>query len=240
MEQHAANALDASQNASQESYPPNGGLLIADYPGDATIQAMLDASSTGLCCRVFAQEERCIVLGRGCHVESDLRLDAIAEDQIKLYRRQGGGGTVVLSEGMLILAIAAKLRDPFGNKRYFSLIQQPIQEALNALSLDEIHQRGISDIAHQGRKLLGSSLRRQRELLVYQAVLLVDAPRHLFARYLKHPPREPDYRQGREHLDFTVNLTELGLTLPPDALRLHLQTYLEERLPLLLADDLLF
>ncbi len=30
-------------------------------------------------------------------------------------------------------------------------------------------------------------------------------------RYLKHPPREPEYRLKRPHRDFVIGLKELGL-----------------------------
>jgi lipoate-protein ligase A len=139
---------------------------------------------------------------------------------------------------MLIVAVAAYLVDPFGNKRYFHLIQTPIQEALTSDGIEDVEQRGLSDLAIHGRKILGSSLRRQRQLLVYQAVLLVDAARDLFARYLQHPPREPDYRAGREHRDFTTNLRERGLQVSLQTLQERLQTHLDQRLPVLLEADL--
>jgi len=39
--------------------------------------------------------------------------------------------------------------------------------------------------------------------------LLLDADLMLMDRYLKHPPREPAYRQGRSHLDFVMNMRQI-------------------------------
>ncbi|MCK6511641.1 hypothetical protein L6R29_16930 [Myxococcota bacterium] len=217
----------------------DAGLLIPDYSGDQQIVDQLEHSGDAWCCKVFAQEQLCIVLGKGCDAKRDLHLDVVQREQIPLYRRQGGGGTVVLAPGMLIVAVAAYLSDPFGNKRYFHLIQTPLQEALASDGIGDVVQRGMSDLAIDGRKILGSSLRRQRHLLVYQAVLLVDAARDLFGRYLQHPPREPDYREGREHRDFTTNLRDRGLRCDLLALQTRLQSHLSLRLPVLLAADLL-
>jgi lipoate-protein ligase A len=35
---------------------------------------------------------------------------------------------------------------------------------------------------------------------------LINADLSLIDRYLKHPPREPDYRRGRSHLDFVMSV----------------------------------
>jgi len=43
-------------------------------------------------------------------------------------------------------------------------------------------------------------------LLYYSASLLVNAQLSLVERYLRHPPREPKYRDGRSHLEFVANL----------------------------------
>ncbi|MCB9637668.1 MAG: hypothetical protein H6728_17595 [Myxococcales bacterium] len=216
----------------------DAGLNIPDYPGDDAITEALGKAGTSLLCRVFAQEELCIVLGRGCDARRDLRLDVLEKEPIPVFRRQGGGGTVVLGPGMLIVAVAAHLRDPFGNKRYFQLIQTPLQEALSEDGVLGVEQRGISDLAVEGRKILGSSLRRQGTLLVYQAVLLVDTARDIFSYYLQHPPREPDYREGRDHRDFTTTLVERGLVRSVEELQQDLQTHLTLRLPQLLSEDL--
>lgn len=211
------------------------------YPGDAwMVEGLPQAPELPLLARVWPQPETCIVLGRGCRAETDICLEQAEADKIPIYRREGGGGTVVLSEGMLIIAVVARVRDPFANRRYFGEIQAPICEALAEVGLPSVTQRGLSDLAVGDRKILGSSLRRQQALLLYQAVLLVDADRSLFEMYLRHPPREPDYRQGREHRAFTVTLREIGLSLPLRDLQASLQRHLDAELPKRLHPDFLW
>jgi lipoate-protein ligase A len=44
----------------------------------------------------------------------------------------------------------------------------------------------------------------------YQASLLVDADLDVIDSYLKHPPKEPEYRDGRDHLAFCTTLHQQG------------------------------
>ena len=44
---------------------------------------------------------------------------------------------------------------------------------------------------------------------MYQASILVDLDEDKILRYLKHPSKEPDYRQGRSHKDFLISLAKL-------------------------------
>lgn len=212
---------------------------IAPYPGDAYILHALEQSGASLHCDVWEEAQCCVVLGKGCQLERDVHLAAVDATSMPIYRREGGGGTVVLSPGMLVVAVAAHVREPYGNSRFFALIQQPIIETLNTHGITPVQQRGLSDLAWHHRKILGSSLRRQRSLLLYQGVLLVDVDRSVLAQYLQHPPKEPDYRQGRSHEQFTVSLREIGLQTPLLTLQQDLQHTLSTRLPELLAADLL-
>jgi len=95
-----------------------------------------------------------------------------------------------------------------------------------------LSQRGISDLTVDGRKVGGSSLYvpRRPSVFFYQASLLVDCDLGLMARYLRHPPREPAYRQGRVHQEFCTTLRAEGCVLEAPALA----ALLTERLPRLL------
>jgi lipoate-protein ligase A len=56
------------------------------------------------------------------------------------------------------------------------------------------------------RKLSGNSLRVRRDWILYHGTLLYDFPLDTLSRYLRPPPREPDYRQHREHAAFVTNV----------------------------------
>lgn len=211
---------------------------ILPYSEDATMERALREQGDSFLCRVWEQPEFCIVMGKSGQLPKEIHIPNVVEDNVSVYRREGGGGTVVLAPGMLIISVAAHMRDPFSNMRYFKLIQQPIAECLQERGVANVSQRGISDLAVDGRKILGSSMRRRGTFLLYQAVLLVRAERELFATYLPHPPKEPDYREGRGHGDFTVSLEELGLQDTPTELAEHLQASIPSRMAGLLEDDL--
>jgi lipoate-protein ligase A len=66
---------------------------------------------------------------------------------------------------------------------------------------------GISDLAIAGRKCAGNAQQRKRTHLLHHGTLLCSFDLNLMARYVAHPPREPDYRKQRSHLDFVTNLS---------------------------------
>ena len=77
-------------------------------------------------------------------------------------------------------------------------------------------QRGVSDLVigaagARDRKIGGACIYRTRGLLYYSTTLLVGPDLDLVERYLPHPPREPEYREGRGHREFMGSLREMGL-----------------------------
>jgi lipoate-protein ligase A len=72
--------------------------------------------------------------------------------------------------------------------------------------LPAVHAAGTSDLAVLDRKFSGNSMRVKRHSLLYHGTLLYDFPLDLVDRYLKAPPRQPQYRAGRSHDQFVANL----------------------------------
>jgi lipoate-protein ligase A len=68
-------------------------------------------------------------------------------------------------------------------------------------------------VAIGDKKILGSSIYRRRKILFYHAVLNVSEPIETIERYIKHPTREPDYRNGRKHHEFVTSLHAEGYKL---------------------------
>lgn len=157
-----------------------------------------------------------VVLGSSNKAEDELYEHHCHADAVPILKRSGGGGAVVLHPGCVIVSVGAWVEDYFKNPYFFSLLNGALCDLLAEKwpTLRAVAERGISDLAIGDRKVAGTSLFRSRHYLLFQASLLVEAKTPVLHRYLKHPTREPDYRQGRSHADFVVGLSEFeqGLT----------------------------
>lgn len=151
-----------------------------------------------------------VVMGASGKADREVHIDALEADGVPLLKRRGGGGTVLLGPNTLVICVRAWVPHLFRNLGYFAAINRALIDALTELIPCEFAQRGISDIAVDQRKVVGSSIFRRKHLLVYQASLLVDLDIARIDRYLKHPPKEPDYRLGRSHVEFVTSLRALG------------------------------
>jgi len=160
--------------------------------------------------RIYEPDSLCAVLGAAGKPEQDLLLDALERDGVPWMRRRGGGGTVVLGPGQVVLAAVTEVDSPFRNKEYAGQINSWIVEALRRLSVTGAQPAGISDLAIREKKIVGTSIYRTRLVLFYQASILVSADISLFTRYLAMPARVPDYRRGRTHEDFCTTLAREG------------------------------
>ncbi|NOY08978.1 MAG: hypothetical protein GXP33_09065 [Spirochaetes bacterium] len=160
--------------------------------------------------RVYEPSGVHIVLGAGGKAERELYLDRAETDGIPVLRRKGGGGTVVLSPGQIVVALAKRVSTRFKNVKFMREINRWIMDALTSAGIGSIEHAGISDLAVGRKKILGSSLYRRKYVLFYQGSLLVNNDKNLFDRYLRFPDRVPDYRSGRGHSEFCTTLSEEG------------------------------
>jgi len=157
-----------------------------------------------------------IVHGPSFIINNEVFIDRCVADGVLITERRGGGGTVVLSPGVLVIIVVGEKKD---NREWaqgiFRRVNGAIITALIKAGVENAVEAGISDIAVDGRKILGSSIYMGSKppLFYYQASLMVSNDLGLMDKYLRHPPREPDYREGREHGRFCTTLQECGLTV---------------------------
>jgi lipoate---protein ligase len=171
-----------------------------------------------------------VVLGRGNSREREVRERACEEDAVPVLRRLGGGGAVVLAPGCLVVSVAKVVEREF-DASYLLKAAALLGSCLEAVTGLAPVLRGTGDLCLGDRKVLGSSLYRRRRLLFYQASLLVCADLSLFDRYLKHPSREPEYRRGRSHGDFVMNLRDAQPGVTCRRLSERLEEELFRRIP---------
>lgn len=155
---------------------------------------------------LYRPAEVMVVLGRGSRAEIEVDLERCERDGVAVRRRRGGGCAVVLDPGNLIVSCTLPVHGIGDNTRHIRALSSWLIAGLEQLGVRELARAGVSDLVQAGRKISGSCIYRPRGLLYYSASILVDADLGLLERYLKHPPREPDYRRGRGHRDFVGNM----------------------------------
>lgn len=158
--------------------------------------------------RIWEPRDVMVVLGRGGRIDDDVFLEQCRADGVPVLRRISGGGTIVAGAGCLmytaVLSLESRpeLRDIGFCHQFFGNRLQSIYQRCG----HDIRLQGHSDLCWGDRKFSGNALRLGRSHLIYHGTLLVDFDLTLISRYLKLPPRRPEYRDSRPHLEFVTNL----------------------------------
>lgn len=174
--------------------------------------------------KVWVPDQLMVVIGKGSDPTLELRPDPISEDNVPVIRRGTGGCAVVLSPEMVVVSFALKNDKDKKQGEYFKLFDDMIINAFRKLGVENLEMAGISDIALNGLKVAGSSIFRNKEIVFFHAIINLSGKTDSMERYLKIPPREPDYRQGRSHKDFVTSFRAEGYEIDPEKLDSMLKT----------------
>ena len=155
---------------------------------------------------IYRAPTTAVVLGKGSKPEVELNLEACARDEIPILKRHGGGCAVVIDPGNVIVSLVLPTEGITGSRMYFDRISKWLIGKLADVGIADVYQDGISDLVMDDRKIGGSSIQRSKDHLYYSSTLLVEPRLDLIDKYLKHPPREPEYRRGRSHREFLGRL----------------------------------
>lgn len=171
--------------------------------------------------RLWEATTTAVVLGRSSRRAQEVHEEACRQRKVEVLRRSSGGLSIVTGPGCLMYAVVLSCV----NRQELKSIPAAHQFVLGKLGaalaehLPGVCICGTSDLAWGERKFSGNSLRMKRQHLLYHGTLLYNFPLEVIAECLLHPPRSPDYRAGREHDAFVMNLP-----LPVDVLRTAVQT----------------
>lgn len=186
----------------------------------------------GLKYRLWEPTLPLVVLGRSSRPQEEIKEEACRRDGIAVIKRQGGGQSVLLSSGMLVISVAASTPFFRGHLHYPRAINNLVEKSLRALGVRDLYHCGVSDLVIHDRKILGCCLfvtqARGKWVFFYQGSLLLDPDLGLMDRYLNHPPREPAYRRGRSHREFLTSLRAEGYHLRVVEVSSRLATLLEQ------------
>jgi lipoate-protein ligase A len=207
-------------------------MLTLDTPAAniALDEALLDlAEATGPeaeFLRVWESPQPVVVVGRSSRVLEEVDEAVCRERGIPILRRSSGGAAIVAGPGCLMYAVVLS----YGERPQLRDLSLAHAFVLGRLAgelrtkLPLVDRQGTSDLvlrplpyphpagegmgegATTARKFSGNSLRGKRTHFLYHGTLLYDFDLPLIAACLREAPRQPVYRQSRDHGAFVANL----------------------------------
>jgi lipoate-protein ligase A len=187
---------------------------------DEAVLLEAEAGRGGEVLRFWSWAKPAVVLGAGCRLVEDVDEAACRADGVPILRRASGGGTVLQGAGCLSFSLVlAYTRDPALQDIHasYAYILGRVRDALADL-LPGVEHAGTSDLAAGGRKFSGNAQQRKRSHLLHHGTLLYAFDLGRVGCYLRVPARQPEYRAGRGHDAFLMNLPAM-----PDDLRRRLR-----------------
>ena len=149
-----------------------------------------------------------VVAGRSTPIDQEIDRAYCESRGIPIMRRCSGGASVVGGPGCLMYSIVLDTENEPGLRRIDVAHRYVMTRVLKAVrrQLPDAEQQGTCDLTWQNRKCSGNSLRITRQNLLYHGTILYEFDLDLISRILKVAPRQPEYRQGRDHDSFVTNV----------------------------------
>ena len=158
--------------------------------------------------RVWQPEKHFVVLGHSNRLAAEANLAACAAAAMPILRRASGGGAVVLGPGCLnySLILDCQAHEIKNIASAFHYVLERHRHLIETLTGQEIRIGGVSDLTVAGRKFSGNAQYRKSRHVLVHGTFLLNFELGLIQRCLLLPPKQPQYRQNRPHLDFVANL----------------------------------
>ena len=183
--------------------------------------------------RLWEPAEPFVVLGRTSRLHEEVDVEACQKYGVPILRRSSGGATILAGPGCLMYAVVLSYEKrphlrSIPEAHCFVLHKQ--QTALQTL-VPSVTIAGTSDLVYDSnagsswteapnlscpkenanekqalRKFSGNSLRCKRTHLLYHGTVMYNFDLQLISQLLRRAPREPDYRNNRDHSQFIANL----------------------------------
>lgn len=178
-------------------------------------EALLDAAEAGQSgevLRFWESPTPFVVVGYANKIATEVNRAACEARGIPILRRCSGGGTVVQGPGCLNYAVVLRITAD-GPTRSISAANDYVMERIRAgiqsaigIQSSTISVRGHTDLARDNVKFSGNAQRRRKNFLLFHGTLLLNFDLPLISEVLNMPSLQPDYRAGRPHEQFIMNL----------------------------------
>ncbi len=159
--------------------------------------------------RFWETKDHFVVVGKTGKVREECHVLKCREDQVKIIRRISGGGTVLQGPGCLNYSLILSV--DIGNG--MSSVNSSYRFILGSI-IDTFKKKGldagyvpVSDMAIGDKKFSGNAQARKKKFFLHHGTFLYRFDLEKITEYIKYPPKEPEYRQGRGHSHFVTNIS---------------------------------
>lgn len=158
--------------------------------------------------RLWEPAKTFVVCGRSSPLATEINLDFCRQQSIEVFRRCSGGQSIVAGWGCLMYAVLLDYRQrpelrSLDKAHHF--VMGHMQSAISSSGVS-VQRQGTSDLTYLDRKFSGNSLRCKKNWMLYHGTILCNFDLTLISSCLGTPVRQPDYRRGRSHADFLIQL----------------------------------
>lgn len=183
--------------------------LIDEAESASNESVLIDPSVDDEVLRLWESPSMAVVLGRSSKVADEIDLEQCRRQSVEIGRRCSGGATVAIGPGCLMYGVLLSMRLRPECRQLDVLHRFVMQRMVDALSTIGITAQfcGTCDLTIDGRKFSGNSVRCKRNHVLYHGTILYDYPLASIQSLLGTPPRQPDYRAGRDHQSFVTNVS---------------------------------
>ncbi len=152
------------------------------------------------------QNDNTIVIGKNQNTLSEIDIDFVKENDIRVVRRITGGGAVYHDMGNVNFTYITNASDSW--ECDFSRFTKPVINALRALGLSA-EMSGRNDIVANGRKISGNAQTVVNGRLLHHGTLLFNADMTILGKALKPDPTKIQSKGIKSVVSRVANISEL-------------------------------
>jgi lipoate-protein ligase A len=158
--------------------------------------------------RFWEPADYAVVLGASRRLREEVHVDACRADDVPIFRRSSGGGTVLIGPGTLNVTVILPETAGPGLAAVDAAQHHVLERIASGIRLlgPPVHVLAHGDLVLGDRKCGGSAQRRLRHWFMVHSSILYGFAIDRIGRYLTIPKRQPEYRRGRPHHQFLCNL----------------------------------
>ncbi|MDB6027649.1 MAG: lplA [Verrucomicrobiales bacterium] len=183
--------------------------------------------------RFWEPQNYFVVVGYANKIDLEVNRAVCEANQVPIFRRCSGGGTVLQGQGCLNYSLILKITPELqGIPQTNTFIMERNREALQRTSGQSMNIRGHTDLALNDVKFSGNAQRRKKNYLIFHGTFLLNFDLPLIEKLLRFPSKQPDYRHDRPHQQFLTNLN-----LPAEAVKCGLKSIWNAHEPMEIVPD---